>query len=328
MSKTQLAHSIDITETKSEYDTEAKYLVSNKQVLARIMKFSVQEYKDCSIEEIMGYIEGTPEVSSHSVLPQNEKIEGMDTTSKIPGEGEFSFDIRFSALTPQEETIKIILNIELQKSYYPGYHFCSRGIFYCSRMISEQAYTEFEPDNYDDIKKVYSIWLCMEPPMKYANTITEYSMNEKDIYGEFIGEENYDLLSVLVIRLCTDEKAECESQLINMLNVLLSTKLKAEQKKKILEEEHQMKMTTDVEGDVDKMCNLSDLIVEQTTEKVTKEVTKEVTKNVTKNVTAKETVQSVNNLMGNLHWSLEKACEALGKTVEEYQNAKRILNLK
>lgn len=52
----------------------------------------------------------------------------MDTESKIPGEGEFSFDIRFSALTPQKEKIKIILNIELQKDYHPGYHFCSRGI--------------------------------------------------------------------------------------------------------------------------------------------------------------------------------------------------------
>ena len=97
-------------------------------------------------------------------------------------------------------------------------------------MISEQAYTEFVPDHYADIKKVYSIWLCMEPPQKYANTITEYTMEERNIYGEFTGVENYDLLSVLVIRLCTDEKVDCENQLINMLNVLLSTKLKAEQK--------------------------------------------------------------------------------------------------
>ena len=314
MSKTQLAHGIDITETKSMYDTRAKYLVSNKQVLARIMKFSVPEYKDCGIEEIIDYIEGIPEVEVHSVLPQGEKIEGMDTTSKVPGEGEFSFDIRFNALTPQKEKIKIIINIELQKDYYPGYHFCSRGIFYCSRMISEQVYTEFVPDHYDDIKKVYSVWLCMEPPMKYANTITEYSMEQKDIYGEFTGVENYDLLSVLIIRLCTDENVDCENQLINMLNVLLSTKLKAEQKKEILEKEHQMKMETEMEGEAKNMCNLSDLIVERTTREVTEEVT------------AKETVQAVTKLMENLQLSLEKACAALGKTVEEFQTAKQVVD--
>lgn len=314
MSKTQLAHGIDITETKSKYDTSAKYLVSNKQVLARIMKFSIPEYKECSIEEIINYIEGTPEVETHSVLPQNEKIGGMDTSSKIPEEGEFSFDIKFNALTPQKEKIKIIINIELQKDYYPGYHFCSRGIFYCSRMISEQVYTEFVPDNYDDIKKVYSIWLCMEPPKKYANTITEYSMDEKNIFGEFTGAENYDLLSVLIIRLCTDENVDCENQLINMLNVLLSTKLKAEQKKEILEQEHQMEMETEMEGDAKNMCNLSDLIVERTTKEVTEEVT------------AKETVLSVTNLMENLQLSLEKACEALGKTVEDFQAAKEVVD--
>ena len=314
MSKTQLAHGIDITETKSMYDTTAKYLVSNKQVLARIMKFSIPEYKGCSIEEIINYIEGTPEVETHGVLPKNEKIGGMDTSSKIPEEGEFSFDIKFNALTPQKEKIKIIINIELQKDYYPGYHFCSRGIFYCSRMISEQVYTEFVPDNYDDIKKVYSIWLCMEPPKKYANTITEYSMEEKNIFGEFTGIENYDLLSVLIIRLCTDENVDCENQLINMLNVLLSTKLKAEQKKEILEKEHQMKMETEMEGDARNMCNLSDLIVERTTKEVTEEVT------------AKETVLSVTNLMENLQLSLEKACEALGKTAEDFQAAKQVLD--
>lgn len=113
MSITQLSHGIDITEAKSRYDTEAKYLVSNKQVLARIMKYSVREYKDCSIDEIIDFIEGVPEIGTHRVRPQGEKIEGMDTVSKIPGEGEVYYDIRFSALTPQKENVKIILNIEL-----------------------------------------------------------------------------------------------------------------------------------------------------------------------------------------------------------------------
>lgn len=316
MQKTQLAHSIALTETKSKYDAEAKYLVSNKQVLARIMKYSVKEYKDCSIEEIINYIEGTPEISTHKVLPHNEKIVGMNTESKIPGEGDFSFDIRFCALTPQKEIVKIILNIELQKSYYPGYHFCSRGIFYCSRMISEQAYTEFTPNNYDDIKKVYSIWICLEPPTKYSNTISEYSMAAKNIYGDFKGNENFDLLSVLVIRLHAGGLRNQENQLLDMLNVLLSNKLKASQKKKILESEHNMKMTKNMEGDMEKMCNLSDLIVEQTTEKVTQDIT------------ARETIQSVNKLMENLQFSLEKACEALGKTVAEYQAAEQFLATK
>lgn len=62
-----------------------------------------------------------------------------------------------------------------------------------------------------------------------------------------------------------------------------------------------MKMTTKMEGEVKRMCNLSDLVEER--------------------AIAKETVQSVNSLMEKLHLSLERACEALGKTVEDYKKA-------
>lgn len=69
-----------------------------------------------------------------------------------------------------------------------------------------------------------------------------------------------------------------------------------------------------MEGETKNMCNLSDLIVERTEKRVTAEVT------------AKDTVQAVNNLMTNLQLSLEKACEALGKTVEEFQAAKQVVD--
>ena len=43
---------------------------------------------------------------------------------------------------------------------------------------------------------------------------------------------------------------------------------------------------------------------------------------------AYNTVQSIDNLMENLQLSLEKACETLGKTMEDYQNAKQFLETK
>lgn len=46
----------------------------------------------------------------------------------------------------------------------PGYDIVTRGIFYAARLISAQSGTEFTHSHYDDIKKVYSIWLCMNAP--------------------------------------------------------------------------------------------------------------------------------------------------------------------
>lgn len=49
------------------------------------------------------------------------------------------------------------MNVEAQKDYHPGYDLVTRGIFYVARMISAQMDVEFTADDYDGIKKVYSI---------------------------------------------------------------------------------------------------------------------------------------------------------------------------
>lgn len=48
----QLAHTITQTEFDSDYDKTAKKLLANKQILAQIMKGCVDEYSECSVDEI------------------------------------------------------------------------------------------------------------------------------------------------------------------------------------------------------------------------------------------------------------------------------------
>ena len=69
----QLAHTIDQTEYDSRYDRTAKKLLANKQILAQIMKGCVNEYSDCTVDDIVEkYIEGTPEVGSVGVHGQKQ----------------------------------------------------------------------------------------------------------------------------------------------------------------------------------------------------------------------------------------------------------------
>lgn len=51
------------------------------------------------------------------------------------------------------ELIRLIINVEAQNNFYPGYPLIKRGIYYCSRMISAQYGTEFSASHYEDIKK-------------------------------------------------------------------------------------------------------------------------------------------------------------------------------
>lgn len=93
-------------------------MLSDKIILAWILKYSVHEFKDSSIEEIKGAIEETPEISVVPVYPGKtpEMIIGMADEDKIPNEGEMRYDIRFTAFTPTGERVKLIINIEAQKS--------------------------------------------------------------------------------------------------------------------------------------------------------------------------------------------------------------------
>ncbi|MFP3154908.1 hypothetical protein LQZ18_10905 [Lachnospiraceae bacterium ZAX-1] len=101
--------------------------------------------------------------------------------------------------------VKAFVNLEAQKSFYPGYHIEKRGIFYGSRMISAQYNTEFTEPDYNGIKKVYSIWICMNPSKKEGNTITRYCMAKEDLVGEVEDRpEAYDLMCV--IRICLGDE--------------------------------------------------------------------------------------------------------------------------
>ncbi|MFT4105105.1 MAG: hypothetical protein QM657_05015 [Lacrimispora sp.] len=164
--------------------------------------------------------------------------------------------------------MKIFLDIETQKNFHPGYHIVTRGIFYTSRMISAQMGTEFQAPDYDDIKKVYSIWICMNTPKRVSNTIAEFSINKKNLVGDpgYLGR--YDLLSVIIIGLSKELAAETEGTgLHRLLGALFSTHLSPEEKKDILSDEFKIPMNSDLERRINFMCNLGEGIAEEARER-------------------------------------------------------------
>ena len=124
------------------YDEHVKKLLSNKKTLAWILKYSAVEYKDCTINEIVGFIEGTPEISSVGVDRgfTAQSIRGNQNEDIAIGEGMITYDLRFEALAPgtDDEYIQLIINIEAQNKFNPGYPLLKRAVYYCSRMISAQ----------------------------------------------------------------------------------------------------------------------------------------------------------------------------------------------
>lgn len=148
----------------------------------------------------------------------------------------------------------------------PGYDIVTRGIFYGSRLISSQLGTEFSHSHYDDIKKVYSIWICMNAPATIGNAISKYSIKKTDyVSGIPDRVKGYDKLSVIII--CLNETSENQSQLTAMLNTLLSSRLPVKEKIQNLENKFQIKVNNDLGKELNQMCNLSDLVEERGMEK-------------------------------------------------------------
>ena len=150
--ETSIAHSLHATDESARYDAACKRLLSEKIILAWIMKSCLEEYKDCDVHEIAEkYIEGQPQVSTVPVMPDESGtvISGMDTEDKSVHEGTITYDIRFRAIVPRSKArITLIINMEAQNDFYPGYPLIMRGIYYCCRMISSQYGREFTDSHY------------------------------------------------------------------------------------------------------------------------------------------------------------------------------------
>lgn len=261
--ETTIAKNIRIADDKANYDAACKRLLSEKIILAWIMKSCLEEYRDCDVNEIAEkYIEEQPQVAEIAVAPDETNaasmIHGMGSQDAAMTEGTVTYDIRFAAIAPKSgETIRLIINVEAQNDFYPGYPLIKRGIYYCGRMISAQYGMEFVESHYEDIKKVYSIWICLNPPKNRENSITRYAIGEENLVGN-VKEKKADYDLMVAIMICLGGAGDKDyTGVLKLLDVLLSTKTNPAEKCRILEDDFHIEMTQTLESEVSLMCNLS-----------------------------------------------------------------------
>ena len=110
--------------------------------------------------------------------------------------------------------------------------------------------------NYEGVKKVYSIWLCMDMP-DGASGITRYRLTENQEYGAYREDRrNHDLLQVVMVYI-GQGKRELGNRLLNLLEEIFKSKDSAKDKRERLQKEYQIDLNEEEEGMVDTMCNLS-----------------------------------------------------------------------
>ena len=241
--------------------------------MARILKYTIEEFQEMDIEDIMGCIGDDIEIGTRPVdagLSNLGRVRETVTEDNIPGEGIIYYDIRFTAYIEEAE-IKILVNLEAQRSSDHsrlGYHLENRIIFYLARMISAQKQTEFFHSDFDNLKKVRSIWICMDND-ETEDSIEEIGLDRKTVFGNKKNPYHTDLMKGIIVNIRngendnpSDGKKKSQNVLISMLEELLSEK-DAVEKKRILADEYGMIMTAELEGRIQIMCNLSEDIEER-----------------------------------------------------------------
>ncbi len=266
---TELKSAVMATDRDAQYDNSAKRLIAHKIILARILVKTVEEFKGMDPLEVAALIEGLPYISAVPVEPgltnavhfQNgQRLVGFNTENQELNEGLVRFDIVFYVRI-KDGLSQIIINVEAQKDEPSDYEILNRAVFYVSRLVSSQKERDFENSSYDDIKSVYSIWICMNME---ENTMSHIHLTKEDLIGSYEWKGNLDLLNIIMIGLAKELPEHDETyELHRLLGALLSRELTIDEKLDIIGNEYDIPLEENFRKDMSTMCNLSQGVKEE-----------------------------------------------------------------
>ena len=271
---TEITNAVNAAGDKAQYDARVKRILAQKNILAHILVKTVDEFKGMKPEDVVKYIEGEPKVGIVPVEPglsniektgaTGQRIVGLNTENAEINEGLVRFDIIFY-VRMKNGLSQIIVNVEAQKDEPTEYKILNRAIFYVSRLVSSQKERDFVNTNYDDIKQVFSIWICMNMD---CNSLSHIHLAKDEMLSPYDWKGNMDLLNIVLVGITNDIPEHDEKyEMHRLIGALLSTELREQEKLDIIEHEYNIPISNELREDVKIMCNLSTGIEEKATEK-------------------------------------------------------------
>lgn len=304
MAGTEIKNAVSAADTEAQYDDRAKRLLGNKIILAHILVKTVDVFKGMDPKDAVPYIEGEPFIgvvpaepgSTNAKKKENgQRIVGLNTENAEINEGLIRFDIIFY-VRMKDGISQVIVNVEAQKDEPTGYHILNRAVFYVSRLISSQKERDFANTDYNGIRRVFSIWVCMGMS---ENSMAYVHLAKDDLVGSYPWKGRLDLLNIVLIGI-SDELPEHdeEYELHRLLSTILSMELSIAEKLEIIKNEYSIPVDDKLRKDVSAMCNLSQGIREKATD------------------------NAIAGVIMNMHekgYTMEQIAEIVEKTTEEVE---------
>lgn len=220
-------------------DKAAKSLLRLKSVQAAILQGVVPELAKVSREDIIQHHLVGAEIADTNDAPYaiEHVNEGTATEDVADYSATINYDAKIKVRIKEGETADcfVIVDFEAQNSFSPGYSLVRRAEFYMARMLAAQlpiiknASKGTEKDTkYDRLSKVYSVWICFDPPKGSENSYTSIRFQQTQVFGHYEFDEREVDMEEAVFLLLGDD--DTENELLSFLNILFSKTLDSQEK--------------------------------------------------------------------------------------------------
>lgn len=250
-------NAINLAYQKEQLDLYAKKIMADDQIIRILLKNAVPDLFPQQVEITIRNML----ISKVPVDPgYTNRISVKQQESFIPSEGRIVFDLLFETQLQSNKTITV--NVEIQKNFHLKYPPACREEFYLARQISAQAERIFSlaRQEYGKIHHAIGIWLYLNVPKKYSNTIIRCQRERRIMAGS--GQQRTDNFPSTIIEIMVgNEPYTGDNDLLHVLHIIFKETCSAEEKMKRLAQfgiiDH-----NEFRKELRDMYNYSDLIYE------------------------------------------------------------------
>lgn len=207
------------------------------------MRYVTDEFKGMPREKIEDAIvkdsEGNP-------LDFNSELSGLDT-------GLVRLDTLIEAVIPGEKKrIRIRFNIETQAIANPGYLITNRAQTYAAMLLATQNKDCTGSRKYANLRKVYTVWVCLNPTDDCENTVEHYGILP---YPSNVPSTTIpSLMEIVMIHLCKTY-SDAGPSITDLLNLIFSVGTDDEKRQTVLKSRYKLEVDLELIREVRQMTD-------------------------------------------------------------------------
>ena len=207
------------------------------------MRYVTDEFYGMPREKIEDAIvkdsEGNP-------LDFNSELGGLNTSL-------VRLDTLVEAVTPDKKnSIRIRFNIETQAVANPGYLITNRAQSYAAMLLATQNKDCTGSKKYTDLRKVYTVWVCLNPSGEEVNSVNRFGMlpHPSNVSCTSIPS----LMEIILINLCKIYSDEGPS-ITDLLNLIFSVGTDDEKRQNVLKKRYNLEVDLELIREVRQMTD-------------------------------------------------------------------------